>query len=317
MSALASPKSAEWLATMRCNLQCAHCCADAGQPWDDELGTDEACRMLADLADLGVEHLCISGGELTLRPDWEKLVATALERVHGVAIITNGRLGRRLLDTLHPMKRSERLTVIVSVDGGRDAHDARRGTGSFEKAIELLEAKTSLGRTILTTVARDNSSELEPLRALVERLGVQEWSIQPAIPMGRMPADDFLGEDGLRALADFIHAARAGLAPRTRVSTNCTFGYFHAMRGQDAWHGCPAGRDHLVVLANGDVSGCVAVPGWTSGNVRSEPISAIWEGSRMAALRDARPAGCTDCARCARGCEVMQTALRRQFCTLE
>lgn len=273
--------------------------------------------MLGDLADLGIEHLCISGGELTLRTDWAKLVATALEKVRGVAIITNGRLGQRLLDAVEPMRGSERLTVIVSIDGRRDAHDARRGVGSFDQALELLEAPTRLGRTVLTTVARDNAGELEPLAELVEKLGVREWSIQPAIPMGRMPPGEFLGEQGLIALADFIHGARARLAPRTRVSTNCTFGYFHTMRGGDAWQGCPAGRDHLVVLANGDVTGCVAVADWSSGNVRSEPISAIWEGSRMAAVRDVRPAGCADCSRCVRGCEVMQTALRRQFCTLE
>lgn len=307
-------RSAEWLATTRCNSRCSHCCADAGSPRTGELEEGEATRVLAELADLGVEHLCISGGELTLRPDWERLVRFALSRFPDTAIITNGQLGRRLVDALEAMAGCSTLTVLVSIDGMREVHDARRGAGAFDRALEVLQARRRFQTAILTTVGRDNQSELEAIGRLAADAGVVEWSLQPAIPMGRMAPEGFVGRAGLLALADFICAARTRSGGGMRIATNCWFGYFHAMRDGAPWRGCPAGHEQLAVLPQGDVSACVGVDAWVCGNVRRQSLREIWEGAAMEALRSARPSSCGGCSRCPRGCEMIERALGAQHC---
>jgi len=301
---------------MRCNLQCAHCCAEAGAPVEGELDTAEAGRMFGELADLGVEHLCISGGEVTLRADWEALVAAALARFHNVAFITNGRLGARLFERLEHLERRDALSVMVSLDGTRDIHDARRGRGSFDKAVEVLGAPTRVRRDVITTVGTDNLADLDALERTVRALGVSEWTLQPAVPIGRMSRDSFLGGAGLRTLADFVVAAGA----RNRgvhVSTTCSFGYFHEVRERSPWTGCPAAKRGLAIMAQGDVTACVAVPEWTVGNVRTSSLRELWESPQMDALRRERPASCEGCARCPGGCSLMERAVGRQHCTLE
>ncbi|MBI5538029.1 MAG: radical SAM protein [Deltaproteobacteria bacterium] len=308
------PSSAEWLSTMRCNLRCRHCAASAGQPAEGELDTAEAERVLEQLSELQVKHLCISGGEFTLRDDWKELLAMALRRFPGVAVITNGWMGGAMIDAIEALPRVDSLTVMVSVDGMREVHDARRGSGAWDKAVELLSTPTRAGRDIITSIDVASFGELDAIARLGVEHKVRGWNLQPSIPLGRMSAEGFLGQDGLVALAEYIVQARKLLAGKMQIFTNHWFGYFHPMREGAVWSGCPAGRDQIALLAQGDVAGCVAVPAWVCGNVRTQSIREIWEGPRMQAVRNARPSGCDGCSGCGRGCEVMQSVLRQQFC---
>jgi pyrroloquinoline quinone biosynthesis protein E len=66
--------------TYRCPLQCPYCSNPlpfAGGRFKHELTTEEWCRVFREAKALGVLQLGLSGGEPTLRPDLEQLVATA------------------------------------------------------------------------------------------------------------------------------------------------------------------------------------------------------------------------------------------------
>jgi radical SAM protein with 4Fe4S-binding SPASM domain len=59
-----------WNATKTCNLECVHCYADAEiRKFSGELSTEEAKRMIEDLASINCPALLISGGEPLVRPD--------------------------------------------------------------------------------------------------------------------------------------------------------------------------------------------------------------------------------------------------------
>ena len=65
------PRSVVWELTLACNLRCGHCGSRAGRKLPDELGTAECLDLVGQLEALGCELITLSGGEPTLRADWE------------------------------------------------------------------------------------------------------------------------------------------------------------------------------------------------------------------------------------------------------
>jgi MoaA/NifB/PqqE/SkfB family radical SAM enzyme len=82
--------SAVWEITMGCNMRCKHCGSSCEETFPDELTTEEALNLCDDLGKLGFKHITLSGGEPTIRKDWN-LIAERLNK-NGIIpnLITNG-----------------------------------------------------------------------------------------------------------------------------------------------------------------------------------------------------------------------------------
>ncbi|WP_239336344.1 radical SAM/SPASM domain-containing protein [Frankia sp. CiP3] len=87
----AEPPRLIWLEiTGRCQLTCSHCYAGSsphGSQGTMTLPDWEA--VIAEAAAVGVEQVCLIGGEPTLRPDFPALVAAALDANLAVEVFTN------------------------------------------------------------------------------------------------------------------------------------------------------------------------------------------------------------------------------------
>jgi cyclic pyranopterin phosphate synthase len=81
--------------TDRCNFRCLYCMPAAGLEWlpkTDILSYEEITSIVAQLAPLGLRRLRITGGEPTIRPQLERLVAMlrAVDGIEDIALSTNG-----------------------------------------------------------------------------------------------------------------------------------------------------------------------------------------------------------------------------------
>ena len=85
-------KIISWNTTNACNMYCAHCYRDAGCRAEEELSTEEAKKLLREIAKAGFRIMIFSGGEPLTRPDILELVSYA----RGLGLIpvfgTNGTL---------------------------------------------------------------------------------------------------------------------------------------------------------------------------------------------------------------------------------
>ena len=82
-----------WMTTNKCNLKCVHCYQDAEEATDRELSTEEAMKMIDEIAHAGFKIMIfLSGGEPLLRPDIFDLVAHAASRGLRPVFGTNGTL---------------------------------------------------------------------------------------------------------------------------------------------------------------------------------------------------------------------------------
>jgi cyclic pyranopterin phosphate synthase len=132
--------------TDRCNFRCLYCMPTEGLTWlpkHDILSYEEIASVVRQLAPLGLRRLRITGGEPTIRPELERLVALlrAIPEVDDIALSTNGvrlpelapRLRAAGLDRVNlsaDSLRAERIVAIARRDLGFDPIRAARAAAA-------------------------------------------------------------------------------------------------------------------------------------------------------------------------------------------
>ena len=81
--------------TDRCNFRCLYCMPPHGLEWlpkSDILSYEEIANVAAQLAPLGLRRLRITGGEPTIRPQLERLIAMlrSIPEIEDISLSTNG-----------------------------------------------------------------------------------------------------------------------------------------------------------------------------------------------------------------------------------
>ena len=277
------PSNAVWEITFLCNMRCLHCGTSAGEKREDELTTEEALKLIDDLAELGCEFLTLSGGEPLLRKDWRELAGRLKERKIKLGLVTNGWcVNQRVVSDFKEIGFG---MVGVSFDGTQKTHDMiRRTPGSYEKAYQALRLIKESDQNVcaLTQVSRLNLEELEDIYQDLLRIKIPLWRIQMTTFTGRMceMRDGTMGPEDMPELARKILKIRNENKIRIDVGEN--IGYYGEL-GQELWMGypylgCYAGCRVIGIESNGNIKGCLSMPEeCVEGNIRKRALKDIWE----------------------------------------
>jgi radical SAM protein with 4Fe4S-binding SPASM domain len=291
----------QWHVTERCNLRCSHCYQEgqlpAELPFASLLGIVEQFKELLDRERMTGGQITVTGGEPFVRADFPDLLdALSRERPRlGFAVLTNGtRIDRAMARRLRAWRPQ---FVQVSVDGMREAHDAVRGAGNFDRACEAVRTLASEGvpAYLSFTAHRGNFREFSSVARLGGRLGATRVWSDRLIPMGGGAGMETLTPAETReyvgVLATAAKRERRRWFHRTEVACHRALQF---LGGGDPYR-CAAGRTLLTVGANGDVVPCRRMP-IRVGNVLETPLADLYrEGPLLQQLRDPD--------RVARGCE--------------
>jgi MoaA/NifB/PqqE/SkfB family radical SAM enzyme len=147
-----SPVAASLKITGRCNLRCRHCPWDKNSPGD--LPVSAWKRIIDGLYAKGVAVAVIEGGEPTLYPGVADVIDYIGSKGMYSILITNATTG---LSGLSPD------AFWISIDGMREFNDKIRGFGTFDKVVLALTKNCGKKIATLTTLSRDNVSDIEPL----------------------------------------------------------------------------------------------------------------------------------------------------------
>jgi len=176
-----SPVFCNYFMTARCNLRCSYCPVrnPTGSPIfpfcrrTREVGTEEAKRMVAEAAELGVLWMSFSGGEPLLREDLEEVAGEGRERGMVTILDTNA--------TLVTERRARNLArvfevAVVSLQGMEEVNDAMRGPGVFRRTLRGMELLREEGVQVGVNfiITHRNYGEMEKV---VEFLGERVDSI--------------------------------------------------------------------------------------------------------------------------------------------
>ncbi len=300
-----------WNATKTCNLECLHCYADAEtKRFVGELTTDEAQRMIEDLAAFNVPALLISGGEPLVRPDILDLAEYATAFGLRVTFSTNG--------TLIDEKKAKRIAKLgvtyvgISVDGAEERHDLFRGKkGAFRGAIEGIRNCRAAGIRVGVrfTVTQQNLAELGEIFRIVEQEDIGRLCIYHLVYAGRgsyLAGIDLTFAQKRQMMSRLIEQVEWWDDHEREVEVmtvdNHADGPFIYLRLRDR---NPNRADYALSLIrnNGgnrsgmaigaiDSFGFVHPDQFTSnhtiGSIRERPFSEIWRDSRVELLQDLR-----------------------------
>lgn len=148
--------------TSRCNLSCKGCFAYTVGNIEESIQKesitlmkkDEWTNIITQANNLGVYTYLIAGGEPFLFPDLIDLCAGFKKNLF--VIFTNGTA--LVPSDLDKLKKSPNIVIIVSIEGGKELTDSRRGNGVFDSAMKAIEILNRYGTLsgISVTITRTN-----------------------------------------------------------------------------------------------------------------------------------------------------------------
>ena len=312
----AAPLEAHLQLTNKCEVGCVGCYTGATpQGAAGELGLDGWKRAIDTLAEMGVFHLALGGGESATLPWLGELAAHA--RARGVVpnLTTSG------LDGLANLLPIAGLfgRINVSMDGVGARYAETRGVDGFERADAAVRAlravKPEIGLNVVVT--RPGWDGLDDVFAYAEARGLEEVELLRFKPSGR-------GREAYAQLActDAQHRAfwprvqELSARHRVRLRVDCSY------TPMIAWHGVGpelmralgvtgcTGGDHLVAArASGTVSACSFAR--AEAGTKIDALDAYWTTpDAFGAFRTWREAAepCVSCdvhALCRGGCRVV------------
>lgn len=251
--------------TNNCNFRCDHCFIDFSPKRDLKL---EQYQALA--KEVGqLFWLDVAGGEPFLRKDLAEIVAAFDTQM--VQIPTNGSLEEKTIEQLERMKQltNAKITISLSLDGLQEQHDRIRHTpGSWDKVWQTFDKIREIGDIsikINTVLNKDNADEILDLMREVRRHDPDFHSIillrgDPINPEFGLPSLEKLHQletEIFSILETYDYGNNLVAAHLLRnyhkflwkVSLN-------TLERKTQVIPCLAGKAHMVVWGNGQVSSC-------------------------------------------------------------
>ncbi len=176
-----------WNSVKACNLRCIHCYAQSDEKEAPNLlDTNEAKRMIDDIAAYGCPVLLFSGGEPMLRKDLIELAVYAKDKGLRTVISTNGTLITE--DKAKALKDAGISYAGISLDGLEQIHDKFRGTpGCFQKTLQGIRNCLAVGlRTGLRlTITSGNYQDVPGVFDLAVKEGIPRQCYYHLVYTGR------------------------------------------------------------------------------------------------------------------------------------
>ncbi len=296
------PKWIAWEITRRCNLRCLHCRSASEEVVREhpDFSTDEAFRILDDIAGYARPVVVLSGGEPLLRADVFEIAARGTERGLRMCLATNGVLVDDRI--CREIKASGIRIVSLSLDGSTAAvhDDFRAQEGAFEGTLRAagLFKRHGIEFIINSSFTRRNQGEIPAVYRLAKELGAAAWYMFMIVPTGRggdMMEELITKEDYEEILRwhyrmereEEVMLVRPTCAPhyyRLVLQLSRLDGGGYRRRSlkfsTGGSKGCIAGQVICLVDVDGNVLPCSYFPK-SAGNLFREPFATIWEESGL------------------------------------
>jgi radical SAM protein with 4Fe4S-binding SPASM domain len=194
--------------TSRCNLYCLHCYSSSRTNYkNEELTTNQAKELLAQLVEVNCPVVLFSGGEPLLRGDLFELLAEAQRLGLRTVISSNGTLideaaARQLADVGVSY-------VGISIDGEEAFHDKfRRVPGCYKAAMTGVKncKKAGIKTGLRFTITKANTEQISAIFDIAASASVRRVCFYHLVKAGRAKElnSQTLGQEQTRHVLDVI-----------------------------------------------------------------------------------------------------------------
>jgi MoaA/NifB/PqqE/SkfB family radical SAM enzyme len=258
--------------TQQCNLSCAGCFAAASgitcrkgvgyqRSMKPQLDWESWVKIVSEASELGVFGFFLAGGEPFLFPKLIELCGEFKDRCF--LIFTNGTAVSE--SNFEQLKRLSNTAIIVSIEGGEEATNLRRGQGVYQKATSTLKRLTEIGTPngISVTITRLNYRywmNPEHIDSLISQ-GVRAAVFIEYIPVMSAPGTDASKGELIEENDHFLMLTKEERAEfRAQIlsyrETKPIY-IIHSPGDEEYFGGCvSAGRGFAHVTPAGDLTPC-------------------------------------------------------------
>jgi len=295
------PKWIAWEVTQRCNLRCIHCrCSAELDAAAGDFTTEEAFRLLDQIAELSKPVVVLSGGEPLLRPDVFEIARRGTDLGLRMCMATNG----TLIDdaVCERMKGAGIRMVSLSLDGSTAAihDDFRSMPGAFEGTLRGISFLRKHGVPFLvnSSFTRRNQGDIANVMRLAKSLGATAWYMFMIVPTGRGEEimEELISKEDYEEILKWHYEMEKG-EPDLLVRPTCAPHYYRIVPqmakaegvkfqrrslsfSTGGGKGCIAAQSICLIDAFGEVKPCSYFP-VSAGNVKTKPFREIWESSPL------------------------------------
>lgn len=294
------------LLTDRCNLNCSHCIRGERRHRDMSM-EDFTCAVDEVLSVYPMSSFVLTGGEPTLNPEFECMLAYALKTCKA-EIIVNSNGTTSFYDNIGRYAGFKKLHIQFSIDGTPIEHDRIRGAGSFgkmERNIGRLR-ESGVRLWVSTVVTEANLKSIFELRDMLVDYNVEKWHVNPVLPFGCGAKLGLVPVEKWNALVDELIETtplRLGIKKLYDFSSieNSNSEEFKSLvasaKGKH-YCNCGSGNRKLYVYPDLAVYGCTCLKDFPFGNLGREPLSTIMESDIAKRIRCYCLEESSPCQRC-------------------
>jgi selenobiotic family peptide radical SAM maturase len=286
----------QWHITHACDLNCKHCYDRSKR---SPLTLDQGIGVLEDLNSFCKQkhvsgHVCFTGGNPFLHPNFLELYAAAAERGFSTSILGNP-VPPSQLEQIIKIQRPSYFQV--SLEGLPEHNDDIRGDGFYQRVIEFLGILRDLeiSSTVMLTLTRDNIDQALPL---AERLKghVDCFTYNRLSPVGSgatlsLPAREEY-EAFVKAWVDAAQKNSAMAYKDNLINIELSRRGLNLFDGCTG-HGCGAAFNFIAVLPDGEAHACRKFPS-PIGNALEKKIAEIYDSENTRRYREGTSA-CNAC----------------------
>lgn len=177
----------------KCNLKCKICYTKKTDPILSEKEIIDFVERYSKAYEVKIITFC--GGEVFALPYFPHLINTLTERGIFIQTITNG-----TIDKLDNIKHPNLNTLIVSLDGLEEYHDANRGVGNFKKSTSFLKKAQDLGfhTEIFSIITKQNLQTIDTFEQFVknelDNINITYHPRKPPTYLAHHPISNIEGE---------------------------------------------------------------------------------------------------------------------------
>ncbi|MEC9488039.1 MAG: radical SAM protein [Halanaerobium sp.] len=267
--------------TEACNLHCEGCWAgeyDQGANLSLEL-MDKTLQEAKD--ELGSYFVVVSGGEPLVRKD-ELLQLARQHNDMAFHVFTNGTLVDE--EFAEKVVEAGNISFAISVDGFAEAHDRRRGAGTFARVMEGMDIMREKGVAFgfSTTYHRYNTEEVgsdEYLQMLIDKGCILGWFFT-YVPVGINPNLEMMATPEQR---EYMYHQVRGFREKYPIFIADFWNDGEATMGCIA-----AGRRYLHINASGDIEPCAFIH-YAQHNIKEHSLLEALQGPLFMSYRKRQP----------------------------
>jgi uncharacterized protein len=180
--------------TFACNLRCSHCYAEAGPSRSGTMSVEAVVSAAREAGRRGFRRVVVTGGEPLVLPAREALLdalAGLRPEIKPALTVLRSSLAMPLDEVLVARLADATDELVISIDGNRESHDARRGEGTYDltvanlRAIAARRGTTELSIAAVLPLAQAQGEPGQAVRSLARELGIRRTRFRPLLPLGR------------------------------------------------------------------------------------------------------------------------------------